>query len=589
MADSNSHFGEISRRRWLQMAAGGSAALLAGCTGDGNGGDGQTASVFTTTVPTVPSDMNFNVYATTNPAHIDVQALMHEWPVVYIPGSDKYEKILAKAWSIERDKGSITFKDDVTWHNGDQVTAEDFIVKQKLKQLTSGTENPTISDLKAETDKKVTFSINGGANPELTKRSLAARANPSLLRTPRSVYGEHVTNLEDAKSKGKNELDTVLSDFVKTEIDEKIGAGPFKVKEVTEQYIEFEPHKAHPYGSEINFGTYRMEFSKDPNKRSRGMIDGNYDALKHASKDKAVREKYPDAVQIYKRPSYAHVAAVINQKKKPFDNPNVRQALAHAVDPQRLSERFPTNVSESPTYYTSLSREYVNDWIPKDLGKKFTSYDGQKLDEAKSLLNSAGFTNDGKTWKTPGGKEFNVTVTSPGSGGVRGFAAQVVKEGIEGLGIKTEIRSMNRKTAFGKVKDGDYEMAIWGSGAGNATHPYLPFESHFTPNGWWFQQTNQPKTVSVPPLGDPSGSPREVNVVKKTREAKGLTGAELKTSIQELAWVFNQTVPSVLLAEKTPMAAMRTDKWDLPKADAPVMWATNPVTFLPHLGELKAK
>ena len=78
----------------------------------------------------------------------------------------------------------------------------------------------------------------------------------------------------------------------------------------------------------------------------------------------------------------------IENAYKPFDNVNVRKAIALALNRQQIVDLFYPGGSVVATHFTPCSIEFAcegDDWY------------AQNVDEAKSLLASAGFPNGFKT------------------------------------------------------------------------------------------------------------------------------------------------------------------------------------------------
>lgn len=595
----------IRRRTWLKIASSGALAALAGCSGsnDGGGSNGSgddpfgnesgsnnsnaSGPEFTTTMGMVPTNQNFNPWAASAVFYIDGQYLVYSWPAVYL-SDGSVKGILANDWSVEGDAGSITFKDDITWHNGEEITARDYVIGRKIDQLVKGTENPTFTDFEAVDDKTVEFSITEDASKKILQVDLFRRNTGTMLRTPRFVYEQHLEKLQNAKEQGEDAFKTAKGDFTKKTISKTVGSGPLKVDNLSEQAMTLVPHDGHPGGKQLDLGSVRMEYVENDNQQSRGMVNDTYDGLKEATNKQKLIDQFPDHAELLPRPLYSGTGLVMNNSATLLSDPNVRQAIGHVVDPTPIVDRYKT-ISAHPkgSFYSGASKQYIGEWLGSSLRKKFTDYTGSNANKAASLFKKAGFSKNGGSWMTPDGKEFTLTIKIPGSGS-RVFCGQSAAQNLSQFGIATEARSMDKGTAFGDMKSGNYQLGIWGYSSGNTTQPYFDYWTTYSPNGWWSGIYSVPENVSAPPLGEPDGSRQSTNVLDLVNQAKTGTENERKKAIQKLAWAFNQTLPSLPLREKVPKSVITTDDWDVP-TEGPMTESLAPHLLLPQFGKLNPK
>lgn len=613
MANGDSLASGISRRQWLSLTAGGAAGMLAGCSsssdsdsdsdgdgdgdgsgggsgdgsGDGGGGTELAADTFHTTISSIPTDQNFNVFASSNAVFIDVRNVMHSWPGVIQPHNSEIMNILAEDWNIGEDTASVTLRDDVEWHNGDPVTARDFIVTKRMYQLMQGVEDPMFTDFTEVDEQTVEFAISSdeGLNEDLVQLELFTRTSQKMLACPESVYGDMLADLEDAEAEGEDALQSTRQEFAETQIEETIGAGPWAVDDISQQQMEFVPHEGHPGGSELNFDRLVMHYVENSGQEDRGMINDEYDGLKSPSGAEDIRSQFPDHVEYVTKPTYSGKGLLLNQER--FPDWRVRQALAHAIDPTRYTQRFASQLEVESAYYSGISQYSVDAWIPEDLGSSFNNYSGRDVERATELLQEAGYTQDGNSWVQPNGDSFSMEVkvasTTDGQ-----FVAPMIEEDLGNFGIDISSIVVEASTRNGDARNGNYDAAFWGWGALNVAHPYQDMWEMFASGGWWRGITNQPGEVEAPPLGEPNGSTQTYQVGDMIDQARIASGEEMETIIQELAWVFNQTVPIVMTGENGPDALMTNDDWNAP-LDDPMANALPPYFMFSQTGDLQAQ
>lgn len=200
-----------------------------------------------------------------------------------------------------------------------------------------------------------------------------------------------------------------------------------------------------------------------------------------------------------------------NTAVAPYDDPLTRWGLALAIDIQRASiATFSGMLRVSPlavpptTVLQNTYHEPMSDWL-----KAFTLEDGYKPfnadfaiqmadrlrsegienipedpeaarelfgvgwwkhdpEEATKLLEQAGFTHDGGTWKTPSGEPWTITIFAPADFEVESqrLAFAVANEWSQ-FGIPTQVQQMQAGAFFTAENAGNYEVgSYWGSSCG---------------------------------------------------------------------------------------------------------------------------
>jgi ABC-type transport system substrate-binding protein len=120
----------VSRRRFLQATGGAaSAAAISGCIGggDGSGSDNEKQDKSFKRINSTMSTLD-PVKATDTASGVVIQQLF-DGLMNYPNGEIAVEKQLAKEYTVSDDGKTYTFtlKDDAKFHNGDEVTAKDFV------------------------------------------------------------------------------------------------------------------------------------------------------------------------------------------------------------------------------------------------------------------------------------------------------------------------------------------------------------------------------------------------------------------------------------------------------------------------------
>ncbi len=153
---------------------------------------------------------------------------------------------------------------------------------------------------------------------------------------------------------------------------------------------------------------------------------------------------------------------MINHKKEPMSEKRFRQALAYAIDRERLVEivgrgrGLVGNQGAVPPY---------NSWYNPDV----EGYQ-HSPDKARELLDDMGYNGEAIVLLTKGGSvEYD-------------RIAELIKEDLEEVGINVDLRSMDSKTVDTKVEDWDFDLAVSGHGGAIGDPNFLSKMN----SGWQF-------------------------------------------------------------------------------------------------------
>nr|MBA2342761.1 peptide ABC transporter substrate-binding protein [Thermoleophilaceae bacterium] len=142
-----------------------------------------------------------------------------------------------------------------------------------------------------------------------------------------------------------------------------------------------------------------------------------------------------------------------NHDKEPWDDVNVRKAVALAVDRQRIVDFYPEG-SEVATHFTPCAIEFACEGDPW-----FASGGADQIAEAKALLTTAGFP-EGFETKIQYRNVFRGYLPEPP------VVAQDLKEQLEAIGITATIEEQESGTYIGNANSGALDgifLLGWGA------------------------------------------------------------------------------------------------------------------------------
>lgn len=227
-----------------------------------------------------------------------------------------------------------------------------------------------------------------------------------------------------------------------------VGSGPYKLKVWDKkQKIVLEANPNY-WGTKPYAQTLIFRAIPDNNTRLQEMMAGNLHVMDTPDSNhiKALEQKMGSKLKLLKAPGFNVGYLAMNQEKKPFDNPKVRQAIAHAINKQAIVD----------TIYNGFAEVAKNPmpptmWAYNDKVRTY-EYDPSK---AKQLLKEAGLEQGFETdiWAMPVPRPY-----MPDGRKV----AEAIQGDLAKVGIKVKIVSYDWGTYLKKTQDGEHSMALLG-------------------------------------------------------------------------------------------------------------------------------
>jgi len=220
-----------------------------------------------------------------------------------------------------------------------------------------------------------------------------------------------------------------------------IGTGPFKLVEYSKEQCRYiyEANAEFFKGKPV---VDRLVYTKVSD-AALALKTGTVDAATFWSKEiEAVKELEGEPnLEVIEGPSFWVLQLIFNCKRPPFDEVNFRRAIAHAVDRSEIVEQ----VTHGGAIVANLGIVSPGtDWYNPEL--PIYGYDP---DKAKEVLDELGR------------KGLSLTLITTG-----GFAreAELIKADLEQVGIEVEVKSADRSTVDGLLREGNFDLAISGHG-----------------------------------------------------------------------------------------------------------------------------
>jgi peptide/nickel transport system substrate-binding protein len=398
---------------------------------------------------------SFNPFLGIEAESYEMWALMYDSMITYNPADMAPQPGLASDWETSGDGLTWTFtiRDDVTWSDGEKLTADD-VAYTLNRILDGGPESATWGSYLTSVD-TIT-----ATNPTTVEMRLS-EPNAVLPLLPMPILPEHVwsdVSEEEVKSYA-NEGDVV-------------GSGPFRLVEGTAggAMYRFEVNPDYwgtqPKIDEIVYTVYKAD---DP--MVQALKTGEIDFAEDVPALQLESLESEDGIQtvLGSSPSFDEIAfnagSVDLETGEPIGDPNpavmdpaFRYALGFAIDRERLADRVYQGAAEpGDTIVPPAYSTYHYD-PPEDLA---WSYDP---DRAAELLDEAGYTmgDDGLRTMPDGSEIGTLRLLARTESAESRDTMRYFEEWLADLGIESDVTSMESGKLTNVILDGEFDAFQWG-------------------------------------------------------------------------------------------------------------------------------
>lgn len=371
----------VSRRTFLGAAGGAAVTVgLAGCSGtddggdggDGSGGDGSDGGDALLRYGRGSHSSTLDFQNSTSGEVAKVTEQIYDTLINFEPGESTLTDGLASDYSLDGQTASLTLKEGVTFHNGEEFTAQDFVATYRrfvdseyeyyagddyVSAYGPFTLGSWIDEIQVDGDYELTIQLTQTYAPFLRNLAMFAAAVHS-----EAAIEEFGTDLsENAVGTGPFELDTLddTNEQIRlTAYDDYWGDGP-QVDEVV-------------------FVTVGENST-----RAQSLASGELDVIDGIGAQSSQQVSNADGVELVRTDgiNVGYMAFNITAVEE-FQDRRVRQAISHAIDTEAIVEQI----------YSGFATEASQPLPPNVLGHNDDidpyEYDPER---AQSLLEEAGY------------------------------------------------------------------------------------------------------------------------------------------------------------------------------------------------------
>lgn len=363
---------------------------------------------------------------------------------------------LAESWEFSEDGLTWTFhlRDDVTFHNGDALTAHDFVWTYERAldpDLASPGTGRRLNGMTFEAPDDYTLVFNF--------------PTPTISLLQFVTWGYMAPMSQRAVEEGGAEYEL-----------NPVGTGPYKVVDVRPgEGLTLERWDGYNWGPAFfdgaNTGPYNfdaIEFSILPEEATRvaALEAGDIDFVNGVSNPLDVPILEAAGVEVQQVP-FGQVRLVYMQNHvPPFDDVRVRQALNYAVNREEITQIVTDGADQISRGPISPGMVGYDAATEEECGYHFD------LDRAKELMQEAGYSyGDDGMLLTPDGEPFDLTLTAETVDSGTAYA-EVLQSMWRELGVAIELEIVEPSILYPRLTERDYE-AGYGRRGGWTSYDYL--------------------------------------------------------------------------------------------------------------------
>ena len=405
--------------RLLAVAASGLLALSACSGGDsvdtGGGGGGGGDNVLVAAVSAQPDQ--FDPHKTT--AYASFQVLENVYDTLVVPNADDLtmEPSLATKWETSDDQLTWTFtlRDGVKFHDGSDFDSADVVYSYNRiidEKLANSYRFANVTDIQAPDPKTVVITV--------------SKPTPNLLSQIGGFKGMAILP-EGAAEK----MDLT------TEAD---GTGPFKLESSDASSTVLTAFDDY-WGGKPKLSGVEFRYITEPAAALTALKNGEVQWTDNVPPQQISSLKNDDQIELGQTASVDYWYMSMNYARPPFDNENVRRAIATAVDRAEVTQAAKFDAARPNQTAIPEDSFYYYDYSP------FTP----DVDAAKQLMQQAGVTTP-ITMGLMVTDEYPETVT----------AAQVIASELKPIGINVDVQTLDFATWLDRESQGDFDAFMLG-------------------------------------------------------------------------------------------------------------------------------
>ena len=359
--------------------------------------------------------------------------------LVTFPDADTstVEPNLATSWEVSDDGTVYTFtlRDDVTFANGDPLTADDVVFS--FNRLQNVQSNPSF----------LAGNIaSAAAVDELTVEITLAEPRPSFLVEIVNTAFSITNDDEVIAAGGTDAADAAESDGAQEFLDQNsVGTGPYILESWTPQEETVIVRNPDYWGEQPYFDRVIIVNISEAATQKVALESGEIDIATDLTPDQVTELEGNEAIEIFRGQDRWTHFLLMNRDPEiggPVSDPNVALAVRLALDYEGYVELWEGSVTPGSNMWVGLPGAFGPDRAME-----------RDLDRARELLSEAGY---------PDGFDIQLSFPDFTFAGVNlATNAQKIQADLAEVGITVELRPLEVQVALEEYRVGDQGFAYW--------------------------------------------------------------------------------------------------------------------------------
>jgi len=541
------------------LAAGLLAAALAACGGSSPSSGSGSASGPSGTL-TISNEQgtlwtcSFNPFNPSNLAQGVTFGQVYE-PLAFVNTlqSGKATPWLATAWAWSDGNKMLTFtiRNGVKWNDGTPMTAADVAFTfNLLKKFPTLDLNSAWSVLSSVTQQgnKVVMTFKNAAVPYFY-----------YIADQTPIVPQHVWS--------------TIANPVSYADANPVGTGAFTVNPCSAQNITYvaNPHYWQPGEPKLAKVLYPAFTSNDPANTYLATGQAQWGSQFIPNIESFYTSKSPD--NHYWFPPIANVTLIPNLTVPGLNNAAVRQAMAYAIDRNRVSQIGEYGY-EPPANQTGIVTPTFSSWEDTSAASQYDyTYNPAK---AKQILTSAGFKmGSNGIFASPSGKPLSFTVINIGGYSDWVASMQVIQQDLKTVGIQITTDNLSQNDFLSRLYNGDYQLAYNNQQGGPS--PYYEFRQ------WLYSANSAPIGKQAASNWERYSNPATDALINQY--ATTTSKAQQQQIVDQLQQVLLKDVPFIPVTEEVAWYQYNTAKFTgwVTQSDP---YAVPAAYFYPDMGQV---
>ena len=543
------------------LAAGLLAAALAACGGSSpsasSGSGSASGPSGTLTISNEQGTLwtcSFNPFNPSNLAQGVTFGQVYE-PLAFVNTlqSGKATPWLATAWAWSDGNKMLTFtiRNGVKWNDGTPMTAADVAFTfNLLKKFPTLDLNSSWSVLSSVTQQgnKVVMTFKNAAVPYFY-----------YIADQTPIVPQHVWS--------------TIANPVSYADANPVGTGAFTVNPCSAQNITYvaNPHYWQPGEPKLAKVLYPAFTSNDPANTYLATGQAQWGSQFIPNIESFYTSKSPD--NHYWFPPIANVTLIPNLTVPGLNNAAVRQAMAYAIDRNRVSQIGEYGY-EPPANQTGIVTPTFSSWQDTSAASQYDyTYNPAK---AKQILTSAGFKmGSNGIFASPSGKPLSFTVINIGGYSDWVASMQVIQQDLKAVGIQITTDNLSQNDFLSRLYNGDYQLAYNNQQGGPS--PYYEFRQ------WLYSANSAPIGKQASSNWERYSNPATDALINQY--ATTTSQAQQQQIVDQLQQVLLKDVPFIPVTEEVAWYQYNTSKFTgwVTQSDP---YAVPAAYFYPDMGQV---